>query len=97
MTSNCAYEVAITGLYITDAMCVPEKTSFDQAYLEVLLDKVSTVSRASHRPRNTVGGAHIQPQDDTIDGEDMMMMMMMMMRARMTMMTTTSQTSELEH
>ena len=43
---------------------------FDQTYLETLLEKVSAVSRASHRPRNTVGGAHIQPRDDTVEDED---------------------------
>ena len=70
MTSNCTHEVAVTALYITDAMCVEGKTSFDETYLKTLLEKVSAVSRASHRPRNTVGGAHIQPRDDTVEDED---------------------------
>ena len=70
MTSNCSHEVAVTALYITDAMCVEGKTSFDETYLKTLLEKVSAVSRASHRPRNTVGGAHIQPRDDTVEDED---------------------------
>ena len=60
----CTHEVAVTALHITDAMCVEGKTSFDETYLKTLLEKVSAVSRASHRPRNTVGGAHIQPRDD---------------------------------
>ena len=67
MVSNCSHEVAVTALYVTDAACVPGKTSFDQTYLETLVEKVSAVSRASHRPRNTVGGAHIQPRDDTVE------------------------------
>ena len=46
------------------------KTSFDETYLETLLEKVSAVSRASHRPRKTVGGAHIQPRDDTVEDAD---------------------------
>ena len=70
MISNCAHEVAITALYVTDAMCVPGKTSFDQTYLETLIEKVSAVSRASHRPRNVVGGSHIQPQADTVEDDD---------------------------
>ena len=70
MTSTCAHIVAITALFITDAMCVPGKTSFDQTYLETLVEKVSAVSRASHRPRNTVGGSHIQPRDDTVEDDE---------------------------
>ena len=70
MTSNCAHEVAVTALYVTDAMCVGSKTRFDETYLQTLLEKVSAVSRASHRPRNTVGGAHIQPRDDTVEDDD---------------------------
>lgn len=70
MTSNCAHEVAITACFITDAMCVAGKTSFDKTYLKTLLEKVSTVSRASHRPRNTVGGSHIQPRDDVVEDDD---------------------------
>ena len=70
MTSNYAHEIAISALYFTDAMCVGGKTSFDQTYLETLLEKVSAVSRASHRPRNTVGGAHIQPRDDTVEDDN---------------------------
>ena len=62
MSSNCSHEVAVTALHITDAMCVAGKTSVDETYLETLLEKVSAVSRASHRPRKTVGGARIQPQ-----------------------------------
>ena len=46
------------------------KTSFDETYLKTLLEKVSAVTRASHRPRNTVGGAHIQPRDDTVEDEE---------------------------
>jgi hypothetical protein len=30
----------------------------------------SAVSRASHRPRKIVGGAHIQPRDDTVEDDD---------------------------
>ena len=70
MVSNCSHEVAVTALYITDAACVPGKTSFDKTYLETLVEKVSAVSRASHRPRNTVGGAHIQPRDDTVEDDE---------------------------
>ena len=70
MTSNCSHEVAVTALHITDAMCVAGKTSFDETYLKTLLEKVSAVTRASHRPRNTVGGAHIQPRDDTVEDEE---------------------------
>ena len=62
MSSNCSHEVAVTALHITDAMCVAGKISFDETYLETLLEKVIAVSRASHRPCKTVGGAHIQPQ-----------------------------------
>ena len=36
-------------------------------HLENVVEKVSAVSRASHRPRNTVGGAHIQPRGDTVE------------------------------
>ena len=70
MVSNCSHEVAVTALYITDAACVAGKTSFDKTYLETLVEKVSAVSRASHRPRNTVGGAHIQPRDDTVEDDE---------------------------
>ena len=70
MVSKCSHEVAVTALYITDAACVPGKTSFDKTYLETLVEKVSAVSRASHRPRNTVGGAHIQPRDDTVEDDE---------------------------
>jgi hypothetical protein len=70
MTSTCSHIVAITALHITDAMCVPGKTSYDQTYLEALVEKVSAVSRASHRPRNTAGGSHIQPRDDTVEDDD---------------------------
>jgi len=70
MVSNCSHEVAVTALYITDAACVSGKTSFDKTYLETLVEKVSAVSRASHRPRNTVGGAHIQPRDDTVEDDE---------------------------
>ena len=70
MTSNCAHEVAVTALHITDAVCVPGRTSFDQTYLETLVEKVSAVSRALHRPRKTVGGSHIQPCDDTLEDEE---------------------------
>ena len=56
-------------MYITDAACVPGKTSFDKTYLETLVEKVSAVSRASHRPRKTVGGAHIHSRDDTVEDE----------------------------
>ena len=41
-----------------------------ETYLKTLLEKVSAVSRGSHRPRNTVGGAHIQPRDDTVEDDD---------------------------
>jgi hypothetical protein len=70
MVSNCSHEVAVTALYIPDADCVPGKTSYDKAYLETLVEKVSAVSRASHRPRKIVGGAHIQPRDDTVEDDD---------------------------
>ena len=70
MVSNCSHEVAVTALYITDAACVAGKTSFDKTYLETLVEKVSAVSRASHRPRKTVGGAHIQPRDDTVEDDE---------------------------
>ena len=70
VSSNCSHTIAITALFVTDAMCVPGKKSYDNAYLETLLEKVSAVTRAAHRPRKTVGGSHIQPTDDTRGDEE---------------------------
>lgn len=70
VSSNCSHEVSVTALYLTDAECVPGKTSFDREYLETLLEKVSTVTRRASRPRNTVPGNRIQPTDDTVEAGD---------------------------
>ena len=70
VSSNCSHEVAVTALFISDAQCVPGRTSFDKTYLENLVEKVARVTfRAGHRPRNTVAGARIQPRDDTVEEE----------------------------
>jgi hypothetical protein len=69
VSSNCSHEVAVTALFISDAQCVPGRTSFDKTYLENLVEKVARVTRAGHRPRNTVAGTRIQPRDDTVEEE----------------------------
>lgn len=65
MRALCAHVIVITALYITDAMCIGDATSYDKTYLELLCEKLSTTKPASHRPKNTVGGAHIQPHGDS--------------------------------
>lgn len=74
ISSNCSHEVAVTALFISDAQCVPGRTSFDKTYLENLVEKVAQVTRAAHRPRNLRAGTRIQPRDDTVeeagDGEE---------------------------
>ena len=52
----CALQVA-ASMALTSAKVLPDNA-------------MRSVSRASHRPRNTVGGAHIQPRDDTVEDED---------------------------
>ena len=37
ISSNCSHEVAVTALFISDAQCVPGRTSFDKTYLENLV------------------------------------------------------------
>ena len=34
-----------------------------------VVEKVARVTRATHRPRNTVAGNRIQPRDDTVEEE----------------------------
>jgi hypothetical protein len=75
ISSNCSHEVAVTALFISDAQCVPGRTSFDKTYLENLVEKVARVThRANGTRRHVVAGNRIQPRDDTVeeagDGEE---------------------------
>ena len=51
MRALCAHVIVITALYITDAMCIGDATSYDKTYLELLCEKLSTTKPASHRPK----------------------------------------------
>ena len=55
ISSNCSHEVAVTALFISDAQCVPGRTSFDKTYLENLVEKVAQVTRAAHIVLATCG------------------------------------------
>ena len=70
VSSNCSHEVAVTALFISDAQCVPGRTSFDKTYLENLVEKVARVTyRATGTRRHVVAGNRIQPRDDTVEEE----------------------------
>jgi len=62
MISVCSHCIAITALYI--------RGQYTTEYLTQLTDRlVEKPKRKSHRPRNTVGGAHIQPADSSDEDE----------------------------
>ena len=69
MTGECSHIIAVTMEYIEDADCVEGRSSYDKAYLETLVEKLTHTTRAAHRPRATVGGARIQPDTDTVRGD----------------------------
>ena len=65
MQALCAHVIAVTADYVTDDMCRDGAASYDATHLEKLVAKLAEKGkRASHRPRNVVGGAHIQPHGD---------------------------------
>ena len=48
-------------------MCVPG--TYTKAYIEALLEQLCEKGKkAAHRPRNALGGQHIQPEGDSDDG-----------------------------
>lgn len=60
-TTLCSHIIAIT------AMCVPG--TYTKAYIEALLEQLCEKGKkAPHRPRNALGGQHIQPEGDSDDG-----------------------------
>ena len=63
MISVCSHCIAITALYI--------RGQYTVEYLQQLTDKlVEKPKRKSHRPRRTVGGTRIQPEDSSEDDEE---------------------------
>jgi hypothetical protein len=58
----------VTCTEVIDAMCVDARTSYNKAYLETLVEKLTSTKRAAHRPCATVGGSRIQPDTDTVQG-----------------------------
>jgi hypothetical protein len=60
-TTLCSHIIAVT------AMCVPG--TYTKAYIEALLEQLAAKGKkAPHRPRNALGGQHIQPEGDSDDG-----------------------------
>ena len=51
ISSNCSHEVAVTALFISDAQCVPGRTSFDKTYLENFVEKVARVTLRANGTR----------------------------------------------
>jgi len=68
MIGECAHIIAVTCTEVIDAMCVDARTSYNKAYLETLVEKLTSTKRAAHRPCATVGGSRIQPDTDTVQG-----------------------------
>ena len=71
MTSICSHVMAATVLVESlGEMCI-DYPRYNKAYLESLLDKLTTKKQAAHRPRNyTAGASHVQPHGDSSEEEE---------------------------
>jgi len=62
MMGICSHTIAVTIRFGKEA-----NGAYTEDYLDQLLEKLSDKKRASHRPKKTLGGAHIQPHGDSDD------------------------------
>ena len=53
----CSHVIAVTAAELNDDDCCEGYSTYDEVYLEKLIQKLNTKKRASHRPRNVVPAA----------------------------------------
>ena len=66
----CSHVIAVTATELNDDDCCEGYSTYDEVYLEKLIQKLNTKKWASHRPRNVVPGQRVQPDDDMVDDSE---------------------------